>query len=85
MLSRTRVESTDVPEACSLFPFHNSDEKVKMGEKGDNSAFVTQCTLLLSVEITDLKVGKSKGLFFAQFISKSHNFSSAWCQILKEK
>ena len=84
MLSRTRVESTDVPEACSLFPFHNSDEKVEMGEKGDNSAFMTQCTLLLSVEITDLKVGKVKA-FFAQFISKSHNFSSAWCQILKEK
>ena len=63
MLSRTRVESTDVPEACSLFPYHNSDEKVERGEKGDNTAFVTRCTLLLSVEITYLKLGKSKGLF----------------------
>ena len=70
MLSRTRVESTDVPEACSLFPFHNSDEKVEMGEKGDNSAFVTQCTLLLSVEITDLKVGKSKGFFLLNLYPK---------------
>ena len=28
---------------CSLCPFHDSDKEVKMGEKGHNSALVTQC------------------------------------------
>ena len=47
-----------------------------------------QCTMLLSMEIRDSKVLKSKCPVFAQFWSKSDNFSFDWwttVQILEEK
>ena len=49
---------------------------------------INQCTMLLSMEIRDSKVLKSKCPVFAQFQSKSDNFSFDWwttVQILEEK
>ena len=66
-----------------------ASESEESGPKVNTVDFqCSQCTMRLSIELENFQILKSKGLVFAQFLSKYDNSSDDWSktgQNLKEK